>query len=66
MSRYVPKTYKNYRVARIILKIFLALVLTCVILFVALFFGLKKYIVYTPDGLRLDIPFLVESTESVN
>ena len=66
MSRYVPKTYKNRRIWRIIVKIFLALVITCAVLFVSLFFGLKKYIVYTPDGLRLDIPFLADSADTAD
>lgn len=64
MARYVPKTYRNHRAARIVLTTVLTLVLSCVILAVALFFGLKKYVVYTQDGLRLDIPWLEDDNEA--
>ncbi|MDR2357021.1 MAG: hypothetical protein LBD92_02905 [Oscillospiraceae bacterium] len=62
MSRYVPNTYRNRRAARIALTVALSLVLACVIAAVALFFGLKKYVVYTQDGkLRLEIPWLEDT-----
>ena len=33
------------------------------IIYAALFFGLRKYAVYTPDGLRLEVPWLQETPE---
>jgi len=54
MSRYVPKTYNNRRVLRIIIGTFIAIVLTVVIAFMILFFVFQTYFV---DG-RLDIPWL--------
>ena len=35
-------------------------VLAAIILCACVFFGFKKYIVYTPDGLRLEVPWLEE------
>ena len=65
MGRYVPKTYSNRRVLRVIVSIFISVVLTAVILFVSLFFGLRKYADYGPDGtIRLEIPFLTEDPQS--
>jgi len=61
MPRYIPNTYKNRRVRRILIRFVIGVVLAFVVLAVALFFGLRRYIVYTPDGLRLDIPWLQET-----
>jgi len=54
MPRYVPKTYNNRRVLRIILWAFITLVLSVVILFLILFFIFQGYVV---DG-KLEIPWL--------
>ena len=63
MKRYVPKTYNNRRVLRIIIRVVVAVTVVTVILFVSLFFGLRKYVVYSADGkIRLEIPFLMEDT----
>ena len=64
MAKNVPRTYRSKRPLKIILTILLSLVIVFVILMVSLFFGLRKYIVYTPDGLHLDIPWLTEETWS--
>jgi hypothetical protein len=58
MARYVPRTYKNGRAGRIILTVILSVIIAFVILTVTLFFGMRKYIVYTDDGLHLEIPWL--------
>ena len=60
MARYIPNTYKNRRVARILVRVVVVVVVATVILAVSLFFGLRRYIVYTPEGLRLEIPWLQE------
>ena len=64
MAKNIPRTYRNRRPLKIILTVLLSLIAAFVILIVSLFFGFRKYIVYTQDGLRLDIPWLTE--ESVN
>ena len=61
MARYVSNTYKNHRAARIIAKLLVGLVIAVVVFTVALFFGLRRYIVYTSEGLRLDVPWLEET-----
>ena len=63
MSRY-PQTYRSSRVFRRILSALMAIVIAAAVLFVVLFFGLKKYIVYTSDGIRLEIPFLSDFEET--
>jgi len=57
MGRYVPKTYNNRRVLRIIIGTIVSAALVAVITFLLLFFAWEKYYV---DG-RLEIPWLVES-----
>ncbi|MDR0490425.1 MAG: hypothetical protein LBH28_04170 [Oscillospiraceae bacterium] len=61
-GRYVPKTYNNRRVLRIIVRVVLSAALAAVILFVSLFVWLKeRYAHYNPDGtIRLEIPFLMD------
>jgi len=54
--RYVPKTYNNRRLLRIITNIVITIIVSTVVLFIALFFILENYVV---DGV-LEIPWLVE------
>ena len=60
--RYVPKTYNNRRLLRIVFGTVVSAALTAVILFLLLFFVLENYYI---DG-RLDIPWLMEEPVSVN
>ncbi|MDR1065273.1 MAG: hypothetical protein LBL25_02790 [Oscillospiraceae bacterium] len=60
MARYVPRTYKNHRAARLLARALAILLIAAVALAIAMFFSLRQYIVYTPDGLRLEIPWLEE------
>ena len=63
MARY-PQTYRSSKLLKRILIAISSLAIAFVVLFVVLFFGLKKYIVYTSDGIRLEIPFLTDSEDS--
>ena len=56
MHRYVPKTYNNRRVLRIIVGTAITIALSVVILFLMLFFIFQGYVV---DG-QLEIPWLLE------
>ena len=58
MPRYVPKTYNNKRVLRVIIGTVITLALSVVILFLILFFIFDRYVV---DG-QLEIPWLLEET----
>jgi hypothetical protein len=61
MKRYYPRTYRSRRPLKIILTAFFTLLLAAVILTVSLFFGLRRYIVYEPNGtLHLEIPWLAD------
>jgi hypothetical protein len=61
VRRGYPKTYNSRRPLKIILTVLISLIAVVVILTVSLFFGLRKYIVYDPDGtLHLEIPWLEE------
>jgi hypothetical protein len=59
MARYVPKTYNNRRVLRIIVGAVTTIALSIVILFLILFFLFSNYVV---DG-QLEIPWLTENEE---
>ena len=57
--RYVPKTYNNRRLLRIIFVSAISVALSALILFLLLFFVLENYYV---DG-RLEIPWLTEDAQ---
>jgi hypothetical protein len=58
--RYVPKTYNNRRLLRILIYTFVGFIITLVATFLILFFALEQYIVHTEDGVKLVIPWLTE------
>ena len=61
MGRYVPKTYNNRRLLRIILRSAVFVLLTVIVLFIVLFFWLETYLVTHEDGTqRLEIPWLMD------
>ena len=67
MGRYVPKTYNNRRLLRIIIRTVVFVSLSVMILFVALFFFLRDYYVTKEDGTqRLEIPWLMDLEESTS
>jgi len=59
MARYVPKTYNNKRILRLIVGAVITVALSIVILFLILFFIFRGYEV---DG-RLEIPWLIDDAE---
>lgn len=62
MSRYVPKTYNNRRLLRIVIGAIAATALSVLLLFILLFFGLQVFIVEVEYGPpTLEIPFLMEN-----
>ena len=62
MPRYVPKTYNNKRILRIIISTVITLALSVVILFLILFFVFQRYV--GDDG-QLNIPWLTEEQAPV-
>lgn len=50
--------YQRRKPLKLILKIFFSLIALVILLVVIIFFWFQSYIVYTSDGVRLDIPFL--------
>jgi len=58
------KIYRNRRPLRTIAVTVLALLLVLIVLAVCVFFGFRRYIVYTDDGVRLEVPWLQDSSQS--
>ena len=59
MKRRKEKVYRNpHGAVRTIIKIVLIVIAVLVALAIFCFFYFQRYIVYMPDGVRLDIPFL--------
>ena len=60
-KRYVPKTYNNRRVFRVIIGTVTTAAFVAVILFLLLFFGLRQY--WNDEG-RLEIPWLIDEVKT--
>jgi len=58
LSGEKKKIYKKRNPLKITLRVLGVLLAVLVLLSVVIFFGFQKYIVYTPEGIRLEIPFL--------
>lgn len=58
MSGEKKKIYKKRNSLKIALRALGILLAVLILLSVVVFFGFQKYIVYTPEGIRLEIPFL--------
>ena len=60
--RYVPRTYNNRRLLRFTFAAVVSVALAALVMFLALFFGLRRYETRTPDGQTvLEIPFLMQN-----
>ncbi len=57
------KIYRSRRPLKTALTVLFVLALALLILAVSVFFGFRRYIVYTSDGVKLDVPWLREPTE---
>ena len=55
------RIYRKHNPIKILLRLIAVLLVLVLILSIAVFFGFRRYIVYTEDGLYLDIPWLRES-----
>ena len=50
--------YRKRRPVRAIVIVLLIALLAAAIFYIGVFFGFRKYIVYTTDGLRVEVPWL--------
>ncbi len=55
--------YSRRKPVRLIIKIIAVIAALLIIAAVFLFFHMQRYVVYTPEGARLDIPILRNSEE---
>ena len=58
MPRNEVRIYHSRRPLKTALTVLLVLLLVLLVLAVAVFFGFKRYIVYTSDGVHLEVPWL--------
>ena len=56
-DRRIYRTGVRWKTALLVLLIVAALIVTVAL---SLFFGFRKYIVYTSDGVRLEVPWLTD------
>ena len=60
MSSRDNRIYHSRRPLKIISGVVLTLLLVAALLMILIFIGFRKYIVYTSDGVRLEVPWLRE------
>ncbi len=63
MAQRDVRIYRSRKPLKTALVVFFSLLLALIVLAVAVFLGFQKYIVYTSDGVKLDVPWLREPTE---
>jgi hypothetical protein len=56
-DKRIYRTGMRWKTILLVLIIVIALIITIAL---GLFFGFKKYIVYTSDGVRLEVPWLMD------
>ena len=61
-----PKVYRSYKPLKIVILSLIAAIVLFIIIFISAFFGLQKYIVYDDDGVRLDLPWREETTNTAD
>ena len=57
------RIYKKNNTVKTVLTTLLVTVLVLIFLALTVFFGFRRYLVYTDDGVRLEIPWLQEEPE---
>lgn len=57
-----PRVYRKHHTLRILLNVLIILLVLAIILSAVVFFWFRRYIVYTDDGLHLEIPWLEDDT----
>ena len=63
MKSHARRFYRGRGAGKAIAAVVIIILVVGMIIYAALFFGLRKYAVYTPDGLRLEVPWLQETPE---
>ena len=65
-NKIYKKVYKtNVRLKTVLISV-LAVLLVCIMVMVGIFISFQKYIVYTSNGLYLDVPWLSEEAPADN
>jgi hypothetical protein len=64
MSSKDNKVYRNKHPWKTAIIVFITLLLILIVLTVLIFFSFRKYIVYTSDSVKLEVPWLEEVSES--
>ncbi|MBQ3404429.1 MAG: hypothetical protein IJG63_03305 [Oscillospiraceae bacterium] len=58
------RVYRSHNLLKIIISTLVTILLILLILFVVVFIWFKQYIVYTSDGVRLEIPWLPQYSQT--
>ena len=58
MASKENRTYRSRRPAKTVVTVILILLAALLIITVAIFFGFRRYIVYTDEGVHLEVPWL--------
>lgn len=58
------RIYRSRKPVKTALTVFFSLLAVLILLAVAVFFGFKRYIVYTSEGVKLEVPWLTEPAET--
>lgn len=59
------RIYRHSKLPKIILRTVLIVIAAFIIMSVTLYFHFQKYIIYTDDGIIVDVPWLREDSNSI-
>ncbi len=60
MAREEVRIYRSHRPLKTALAVIFSVLAVLIVLAAGIFFGFRRYIVYTPDGVELEVPWLEE------
>ncbi len=58
------RIYRSRKPVKTAFTVLFALLAVLIVLAVAIFFGFKRYIVYTSEGVKLEVPWLSEPAQT--
>ena len=64
MKSHRHRVYRSRNPLRLIFGVLFSVLLAAIILAVGVYFGFRKYIVYTSEGLRVEVPWLEEAEKA--
>ena len=64
MARDEARVYRSRKPLKTALAVIFSVLVVLIVIAAGIFFGFKRYIVYTSDGVKLEVPWLQEAEDT--